>query len=542
MPPQLPQNSLGLKEWFSYAEWLATHLADIGHTPTERHYARLAFPELQSLNTLDLRFPALLADTPEAEGVDNSSNNLLTRRYLAWTIVKPVEAGNWDAVVDAEDECERIALQVLARLRKDRIHRNGQVFADVDMNGWQGDTVSVFAGIGYAAYRIMVPVLNAERRLVYDAAKWIGDDGPPLLVDVSGLSCTNLNHPTLGLTTQQRLTCILGGYDFSDAATLAALTVQQRADLEDEFGGSGSGGVCPPTTVNGVESAVRAITVIDSNDNPTGTLDPLTGVVTTPACPPVNTLCGLITQATSQEVAVCVTSSGKRPGVLAELIPTVDEGDTVAQVFDVMTAGQKALFDVTVQLRDSGANNLGAPDVYSPGTTTTKTAPDGSVQRKDSAGTNIGTPIAVRSGQTGVEVTCPDATVRSAASTPLYTAAVLSNGTLTLAPVRITKGDGSTEDVEYRPNSTSSVYVERNDLYFDFRASDALSAELMVPTGYAGTYSTLTTDGGSGSVVLQRFSGGVWGTLLVNTIAVGDLIRAQRTISTSAGWANFRTA
>jgi hypothetical protein len=542
MPPQLPQNSLGLKEWFSYAEWLATHLADIGHTPTERHYARLAFPELQSLNTLDLRFPALLADTPEAEGVDNSSNNLLTRRYLAWTIVKPVEAGNWDAVVDAEDECERIALQVLARLRKDRIHRNGQVFADVDMNGWQGDTVSVFAGIGYAAYRIMVPVLNAERRLVYDAAKWIGDDGPPLLVDVSGLSCTNLNHPTLGLTTQQRLTCILGGYDFSDAATLAALTTQQRTDLEAEFGqdGSDSGEVCPPTTVNGTESNVRDITVVQGGQQ-VGTLNPETGEHTVPQCEPQLELRlndGRVYKTLNLECGL----QGYNNVVAYPDGTPIGEWNAGQDRIEVPAPAAPCPLGYTLQ--DSAANVLLSGIINNPcdEPSLLLTAPDGSFQRKDSAGTNIGTPIAVRSGQTGVEVTCPDATVRSAASTPLYTAAVLSNGTLTLAPVRITKGDGSTEDVEYRPNSTSSVYVERNDLYFDFRASDALSAELMVPTGYAGTYSTLTTDGGSGSVVLQRFSGGVWGTLLVNTIAVGDLIRAQRTISTSAGWANFRTA
>jgi hypothetical protein len=68
--------------------------------------------------------------------------------------------------------------------------------------------------------------------------------------------------------------------------------------------------------------------------------------------------------------------------------------------------------DVTIQLVDSAANNIGSPDVYAAGTTTTKTAPDGSFQVKDSAGTNIGSPVAVRSNQTGVTATAPDATVQ----------------------------------------------------------------------------------------------------------------------------------
>jgi hypothetical protein len=91
---------------------------------------------------------------------------------------------------------------------------------------------------------------------------------------------------------------------------------------------------------------VPARALKDSDDNPIGsTVITLADLLdnTVPNCPACDevTLCGLITDATSEEVAICVISSGKRPGVLAEIIPTVPEGDTVAQVYDVMTLGSR---------------------------------------------------------------------------------------------------------------------------------------------------------------------------------------------------------
>lgn len=198
--------------------------------------------------------------------------------------------------------------------------------------------------------------------------------------------------------------------------------------------------------------------------------------------------------------------------------------------------------DATVQLKDTAGNNIGSPDSYRSNSSNNKTAPDGSVQRKDSAGADIGSPIAVRSNQTGLAVTCPDGTVRSAASSPLYTSAVLSNGTLTLDPVRITRGNGTTQDVEYRPNTTSSVFTEQNHIYMAFRSGDAISAEFTVTSDFAGTYSTLTNDGGSGTIAWQRWNGSTWAALGSSfTLATNDLIRVTRTTSTNAGWANART-
>jgi hypothetical protein len=160
---------------------------------------------------------------------------------------------------------------------------------------------------------------------------------------------------------------------------------------------------------------VPARALKDSDDNPIGsTVITLADLLdnTVPNCPACDevTLCGLITDATSEEVAICVISSGKRPGVLAEIIPTVPEGDTVAQVYDVMTPGQQALFDVTIQLTNSIGGNIDPADVYPAGTVANKVAPDAKVQLKDSAANNIGSVNNYLSGSTN-NLTAPDGTV-----------------------------------------------------------------------------------------------------------------------------------
>lgn len=190
-----------------------------------------------------------------------------------------------------------------------------------------------------------------------------------------------------------------------------AIDVLVVGEVEDETGWSGDpcppcegGGDCDPLTVT-VNDAIEFTTVenpcgssvnvpvVNEADEEVGTLTDGKIVV-----PTAKSLCQLVTEGTAEEVATCVTSSGKRPGVLAELIPTVAEPDTIAQVFDVMTAGQQALLDVTVQLRDSAGNNLGAADVYPATTSTTKTAPDGTVTIVDEVRDRT-TIHAVRSGE-----------------------------------------------------------------------------------------------------------------------------------------------
>lgn len=90
---------------------------------------------------------------------------------------------------------------------------------------------------------------------------------------------------------------------------------------------------------------------------------------------------------------------------------------------------------------------------------------------------------------------------------------------------------------------TGPFYTEQAELYAAFRAGDALSAEFTVPASYVGTYTTVAADAGSGATVWQRWNGTAWATLATPfTLATNDLVRAQRTVTTNAGWATATTA
>jgi hypothetical protein len=471
----VPTNSLTIKEWFVFAEHLATNHTLIGHSPTERHYVRSEFVDLQGAAFSDLHSPALIAEAPDSEGLDAASNNLLARRYLAWTIVKQLDGSdNPNARLDAELECETLAQHVLARLRAERIHRGGNVFADVLMDQWEGSVMTPFLKAGWAGYRIMVPVLVNDQRLKHDPANWDDQVGAPLLLrDVSGLSCPNLNHPTLGLTQEQRLQCVLPQYDFSEDDTFNALTDQQEDDLAERLGGGGpcapatvnrdgtffgtvaSGGTinvpsdCPaptPTTVNGTESDTPTITVLQGGVQ-VGTLNPATGVHTVPECeepPPCEDLVITVGRAEletvpdpcGQTVAISVLDSegtnidnitlngldiiiGDLPCAPCEDASVSINGDA----FDSIPSGDA--LDIAVVNTDADPVGIVDPGVK-------VVIGDAQVQLQDTDDNPIGLPVDIAAESTGNVITAPNATVtiRNSLGADLNTSQILSGGTL----------------------------------------------------------------------------------------------------------------
>lgn len=235
----IPANSLTLLQWFGLGETLAQAFTDIGHdpnNPSEQRYCRVRFPELPNMEFKHLGSPALLLETPESGGIDKSSSNLLVGKYLAFWVVKRLdEKGDDLERLNAEDHCEEMALQVLAKLRQLRIHLGGPTFGDVQMDGWEGDVGTPFLKPMWAGYRIMVPVQVSEARLKYNPSKW--GNMPAPMVDLSRLTCTNLNDPTYGVTYQSLINCLLPRLDFSDLATQAKVTQGQREDLTVWLGG-----------------------------------------------------------------------------------------------------------------------------------------------------------------------------------------------------------------------------------------------------------------------------------------------------------------
>lgn len=273
------------------------------------------------------------------------------------------------------------------------------------------------------------------------------------------------------------------------------------------------GGPCDPTTVNGTESDTPTITVVQGGVE-VGTLNPATGVHTVPECEPepcdpltitvgraeltqVDGPCG-------QTVAISVLD---RNGTNVDNI-TLDGLDIIIEDLPPICASAAwTLKDEAGNVLDSGAiASGGAADIV---------APDAKVQLRDSAGNAIGSPIAVRSGQTGLGVTCPDGTVTilNPNGDSLGTQAVRSNGTA---------------------NFTAPI-----PLKFVWAPGDADTYPWTITADEAGSYTTFTDNGAVGSLTYSINGGAFNAVTGTVTLVVGQTIIVRRSTTTLEGVARW---
>lgn len=198
---------------------------------------------------------------------------------------------------------------------------------------------------------------------------------------------------------------------------------------------------------------------------------------------------------------------------------------------------------------------------------------DGSVQLKDSAGNDIGAPVSVPSGGS-VDITAPDGTVNTTDGlTPV--GLVKSSGSANLPPSRISYKDAANADQVTGDINTGFVasriqpayqfprrqltvngvgtgqYVTLPDLAdgtipnvvsplkFGWSAGDADTLTWTVTSDEAGTYTTYTQDGASGTITYSKNGGGFAALSGSITLAVSDTIVVRRTITTNAGWSRW---
>lgn len=169
--------------WMSYMANVAAQHRDLQHGVNGRKaFARMVLTEAMEQRYTQLDDTAMLVEMYEEEGLDNLSNNLMSRHFLAWHIIKRLSGQNNDTeqAITCERECQLIAKQVLARLRHDRLNYADQRFANVKMTGWRGDSSTALFGTKWAGWRIEVEVEHVDRELIYSAGYWDDDVEAPV--------------------------------------------------------------------------------------------------------------------------------------------------------------------------------------------------------------------------------------------------------------------------------------------------------------------------------------------------------------------------
>ena len=351
-----------------------------------------------------------------------------------------------------------------------------------------------------------------------------------------------------------------------------------------------------PTTVNGVESDTPAITVVQDG-SPIGTLDPLTGEVDIPVCPPSGTGYAQLyddDSPTPNPIGSPVAIPAGTTVPITAPHGTVMTTDGSTPVMDVLSGGTANLPGMILRYKDeanveqnTGELNAEFVDPYltyesviprrelkdsaSAGIglyatlgrlsgNTIPNIPDSTVniQRKDSAGTNIGAviPVAVKATATLAQnVTAPDGSVqpKDSAGTNIGSAvAVKSNGTANapIADSAVTVNGASFASVKATQGLNVPVkddvgtvvgakvgsewIVKRDPLILDFTDSYQYSQLITINAYNAGTFNTPSTSGSMGTLTYSKNGGAYVAIATPGTFAIGDTVRFLRTSTGTA--------
>ncbi|MDD2953847.1 MAG: hypothetical protein PHC95_11915 [Parabacteroides sp.] len=128
---------------FEYSEWLARHLAPIGHTDANCHFLRS--DEIEEISDLEERISSISGYVLVAIDGHNSDlswkndDNLVDIPQYFIAILKQGETGNIDALHAAKAECKDLLMQVVCRMMLDwNEERNGLHCLEADSMTMRG--------------------------------------------------------------------------------------------------------------------------------------------------------------------------------------------------------------------------------------------------------------------------------------------------------------------------------------------------------------------------------------------------------------------
>lgn len=166
---------LNVSQYISYFEGIATNHKEIAHKEDEKHFCRMNIEEVLTGLRSGILTPALILESFEGSLVDNKSDNILADRTGAFMILKKVEVDDFTQENEYLDDCERIGLEIIKRIRRDaRIvpiqNRTPKIF-NLNSVEWQkiGPLFDNFFG-----YRFTFKMSDTEN-MSYDKAKWLDE-------------------------------------------------------------------------------------------------------------------------------------------------------------------------------------------------------------------------------------------------------------------------------------------------------------------------------------------------------------------------------
>jgi hypothetical protein len=178
---------LSPSRWFAIAENYARTHTLLVHTDSQCHFVRSSFEDLVPAKFTKLKSPALVVDMPPLDGYDDNGSPRVGRALEFTVLHKVPDMSRSALVLDLEDLCETIALQIVGKMRQEQTlkldHAQASslsLYGQIDLSGLKGECITGALDGAWVGYRVQVPVLHHERRLTYDPSLWNDDAGVPL--------------------------------------------------------------------------------------------------------------------------------------------------------------------------------------------------------------------------------------------------------------------------------------------------------------------------------------------------------------------------
>ncbi len=166
-----------VKEYVDYFEGIATQHKEIQHTDAKKHFARINIEEVLTGLRSSIFTPALILESFEGGLIDNKSDNILADRMGAFMILKEVEHDNFKQEAEFLDDCERIGLDAIRRMRRDaRVQPiQARLLRGLQLSkvGWM-KVGPVFDN--WYGYRFTFSLEDHEN-MKYDDSKWLDGNG-----------------------------------------------------------------------------------------------------------------------------------------------------------------------------------------------------------------------------------------------------------------------------------------------------------------------------------------------------------------------------
>ena len=138
---------------FEYSEWIARHLAAIGHTEGECHFLRS--DEVEEISDLEERISSI------------RDHNLVNIPQYFIALLKQCEAGDIDGIHFAKAECKDLLMQIVCRMMLDwNEERNGLQFLELNSMTFRG-----IGPMGDNFYGVMLG-FNLRKPIPFSIDKW----------------------------------------------------------------------------------------------------------------------------------------------------------------------------------------------------------------------------------------------------------------------------------------------------------------------------------------------------------------------------------